>query len=366
MSGSAKAAAVTFTEGSATMSMSGGATVTGTVNFASNNNRIAVSSIASAKAATITYSPVSYYTAGNTVLSGDPANNYTKFEMKDYCPSGRTSWDAATRYSDNDMPKWKINSNGTIRRGKATGGDGGYYITTDNGASWDEVHVFNNGGTLTVNYNVTGAWYLVVGGGGGSGGRRGSSAHDSGAGGAGGVGSNAGSNSSAYTSNEFTTGSYTITTGPGGNAGSSGYNTGSNGGDSKIVGGSINWYAGGGGGGCGGATSDGGDERNGNPGNMTTPPGYSSNGFKGAGDNGGIPGTWYCGGVDTNGTGNGGFVSTITGSAFTYSRGGDAYHDAHAPSNSGCGGGAEDDYEVGAQAGYTGGSGIVVVRWHFQ
>ena len=225
--------------------------------------------------------------------------------------------------------------------------------------------------------------FLVIAGGGGAGGDRG------GGGGAGGF--------RYITGENFITGAtYTVTVGAGG-SGSGGAGDGGTGGDSSIVGTGISYtsagggFGGGGDGGPGNAGGSGGSGGGGatissgtvsQPGGSGNTPstspsqgnngGASSNSGIGGGGGGGAGSLGSNASGDNGGAGGSGISNSITGSAITYAGGGGG---GTVPSGAGSGGsGGGGSVSVGTDglgggggangynAGYAGGSGVVILR----
>jgi len=288
---------------------------------------------------------------------------------------------------------------------------GGNTISTDGNFRY---HIFNSGGTFTVN-GVGGdatygnkVRYLIVAGGGGGGGF--GSTDNFGSGGGGGAGGylSSGSDDSAGAYNVTVSAtSYPISVG-GGGSGGVGTGQGSNGGTSSAFGFTATGGGGGGrqdlngnnGGSGGGGGTDGagrdsvsaGTPGQGNPGGRGAP---SQSGMGGGG--GGAGGTGSTGNADkTGGAGGPGASSNITGSSVVRAGGGGGAsypggpHPNTAPSNgggggtgnlspegngtpgtanTGGGGGAANDQDPRNSpefAGGSGGSGVVIVRYRYQ
>lgn len=236
----------------------------------------------------------------------------------------------------------------TVSAGSAvTTGTGGRYYTTSTGlfTGTSAVHVFTATGTsyFTASSAIT-VSYLVVAGGGGGGETQG------GGGGAGGL---------LTGTALLTIGTYAITVGAGGAGSQARGSTGTNGGNSSIVGtgftttatgggggGSENYpvsYSGNAGGSGGGAsagstpaTGSSGTPGQGNPGGSAIAPGAYATG----GGGGGSVSAGTSGGGSSGGSGGTGFTSSITGSSQAYAGGGGGGGDNRAPSTSGGTGGS--------------------------
>jgi len=247
------------------------------------------------------------------------------------------------------------------------------------------IHTFTSGGTFNVTSGSGNVEYLIVAGGGGGGGISTGSVGGGGGGGAGGV----------RTGNvSVSTGSYTVTRGAGGTAGTNDINGGT-GGSSSFAGVTS---SGGGGGASSGSTDDngvsggsgGGGRLSGSGGTGTLGQGNdggdgSSSG--GAGGGGGATADGVDGSGTSGGAGGAGLSSTINGTSVTYGGGGGGggYNGAaggsggtggggSAPGSRGAGtngtanrggggSGASGSSSGSAYSGGAGGSGIVIIRY---
>jgi hypothetical protein len=239
-----------------------------------------------------------------------------------------------------------------------------------------KVHVFTSSGTLNVinTSNNFGCEILLVAGGGGAGGQASSNNRSGGGAGAGGL---------IHLTNIYpSSGSYSIVIGSGGSAGTgSYYSVGTNGSNSTALGYTAI------GGGRGGAAyasrypGDGGSGGGSGSGGSIYPVG---SGTAGQGHDGGLGGTSS---YDTGGSGGGaggpgndhvnnggnyascagglGVYKDITGSSVYYAKGGAAVilsttEEGAGPANTGQGGSSNNGY-----TGYSGGSGIFVIRYQY-
>ena len=321
---------------------------------------------------TVTVTPSSDTSASVTV----PATVYNNLQANDVVSISVTN-------SDNVVS----NTVTLTASGLPTGGN----ITTSGSY---RIHSFTSSGTFVVPSGMTlnNVEYLIVAGGGGGGGS--AQGHQGGGGGAGGlrtsvVGATSGANSSPESRVTFTAGSYNVTIGGGGVGRASGAGYGGTGVNSGLAtpSGTITSNGGGGGGmgqnngasrgglsgGCGGgaASSDqsipaagsgtaGQGFLGGQPLNQGSGSGGSGGGAGGNGnDKGGSVGT------GTGAVGGLGLSNSITGSAATYSVGGDCT-DFDGVSNTGAantGDGGDGGYTHTTPSGRSGGSGIVIVRY---
>ena len=230
-----------------------------------------------------------------------------------------------------------------------------------------KVHSFTTTGAST--FQVTAGSgdveYLIVGGGGQGGG--GVSGADGGSGGAGGY--------RTSTSSSVTAQSYTVTVGAGGYVSNSGGYNGVTGGDSSFnsITSSGGGYGGGGwtsagndgnvggSGGSGGSSGDGSTVRTSQSSSPVTSPvqGYASGSSTGGGTSGGGGGSSSVGQNDSDGGAGGtGTANSFTGTSVTYATGGST-NGAIGVDGQGDGGGGS----VGAGEGFTGGDGIVIIRY---
>ena len=288
-----------------------------------------------------------------------------------------------------------INSSGVLSQNSVTttilGAPSGGNITTSGSY---RIHSFTSSGTFVVPSGVTlsNVEYLIVAGGGGGGGS--AQGHQGGGGGAGGlrtsvVGATSGANSSPESRVTFTAGSYNVTIGAGGVGRASGAGYGGTGVNSGLAtpSGTITSNGGGGGGmgqnngasrgglsgGCGGgaASSDqsipaagsgtaGQGFLGGQPLNQGSGSGGSGGGAGGNGnDQGGSVGS------GTGAVGGLGLSNSITGSAATYSVGGDCtdFDGNISAGAANTGDGGDGGYTHTTPSGQAGGSGIVIVRY---
>ena len=256
------------------------------------------------------------------------------------------------------------------------------------------IHTFTSNGDFIVptGMTLTNVEYLVVGGGGGGG--PSNQGHQGGGGGAGGlrtsvVGATSGANSSPESRVTFTAGSYNVSIGAGGVGRASGAGYGGTGVNSGLAtpSGTITSNGGGGGGmgqnngasrgglsgGCGGGAASS-DQSIPAAGSGTAGQGFLGgqplNQGSGSGGSGGGAGGNGNDGSGSVGTGTGavgglGLSNSITGSAATYSVGGDCT-DFDGVSNTGAantGDGGDGGYTHTTPSGRAGGSGIVIVRY---
>jgi len=242
------------------------------------------------------------------------------------------------------------------------------------------VHTFNSSSQLNVSKNIN-ATILIVSGGGGGGGNQ--------AGGGGGGGLN-------YTNVSLTAQNYTVIVGLGGTGGTDAVNNGWSGGNSSF-GATINTTGGGGGGSYNGGSKNGANGDSGGGGNgadtaTTGGIGKAGQGYNGGnstgnggGGGGGAGETGGNGNAGTAGNGGTGFITSINGSSICYAGGGGGGVQSSGISagSATCGGGngAKGNTIAGASGingtgggggggsntvydkGYSGGSGIVIVRY---